>query len=109
MITARADQDVVVVDSGKHMFENYGELDNSLYFETHGVVPDDTTFHCASIDGGRYFRDEIREVDVMIWLGMLPPSGVANIAMKEYVPDVCVREDGSVHDLHTVEFLLQVC
>ena len=54
-ITARADQDVVVVDSGKHMFENYGELDNSLYFETHGVVPDDNTFHCASIDGGRYF------------------------------------------------------
>jgi len=44
---------------------------------------------------------------LMIELRLLPPSvaGGAGTDMSEYMPDVCVRGDGSVDDAFTVEFL----
>jgi len=102
-ITVRADRDVY---SGQQIFEDYGDLDNSLYLEAHGFVPDYNPFHCASIDGGKYLFDEIREaglVDIMIRMGMLPPSDGTN--MREYVPDLCIKQDGSVDNLHAIKYL----
>jgi hypothetical protein len=102
-ITVRADRDVV---AGQQIFEDYGDLDNSLFLEAHGFVPDENPFHCASIGDGRYLLDEIQLaglMDAMIRLGMMPSSGGTN--MMEYVPLLCVREDGRVDDLRTVKFL----
>ena len=45
-ITVRADRDVI---AGHQIFEDYGDVDNSLYLEAFGFVPHYNPFHFASI------------------------------------------------------------
>jgi hypothetical protein len=102
-ITVRADRDVNI---GEQIFEDYGDLDNSLYLEAHGFVPDVNPFHCATIEGKHYLfhstRGQVDEkvlVRVMNELGLLPSSlngGIDHDAVHDYIPDFCIKKDGSV-------------
>ena len=45
-ITVRADRRF---RPNEQIFEDYGDVDNSLYLEAHGFVPDENPHHCAMI------------------------------------------------------------
>ena len=102
-ITVRADRNVL---GGQQIFEDYGDLDNSLYLEAFGFVPDENPFHCANIIGKHLPQpSELASkglAKTMIRLGMLPPS---RDAWNSYVPDLCARVDGSVDDNNAVRYL----
>lgn len=97
-ITVRAGRDVI---AGHQIFEDYGDLDNSLYLEAFGFVPHHNPFHCASIPA-KYLPTPHELASkgaglgkIMVRLGIVPPSPNA---WDMYVPDICVKADGSVDD-----------
>ncbi|GFH49757.1 hypothetical protein CTEN210_06233 [Chaetoceros tenuissimus] len=101
-IIVRADRDVY---SGEQIFEDYGDLDNSLYLEAHGFVPEDNPFHCASISAEKFLADlfdfgDSRLIDTMVLLKLLPDNALdySTNELKSFLPDVCVRADGSIDD-----------
>ena len=108
-IIVRADRDVY---SGEQIFEDYGDLDNSLYLEAHGFVPEDNPFHCASISAEKYLTDffdfgDSRLIDAMVLLKLLPDNALdyTTNELKDFLPDVCVRADGSIEDDFTNKVL----
>lgn len=100
-ITVRADRKVA--NAGEQIFEAYGNLDNSLFLESFGFVPDENPFHCAAIPSStdlpvlferteavlrrnKGFSDQNREVLQAVF------------AHKGFgvIPDVCVLADGTL-------------
>ena len=101
-ITVRADRHVKF---GHQIFEDYGELDNSLYLEAHGFVPEENPYHCATIQG-QYLpstgnlSDSL--IQILIRLRVLPQSASTGTGRQLHnvspPPSICVREDGSILD-----------
>ena len=101
-ITVRADR---LVKFGHQIFEDYGELDNSLYLEAHGFVPEENPYHCATIQG-QYLpsignlSDSL--IQILIRLRVLPQSTSTGTGRQFHnvspPPSICVREDGSILD-----------
>ena len=91
-ITVRADRNV---QFGHQIFEDYGELDNSLYLEAHGFVPNVNPYHCATLQG-QYLPSPMNLsdslVEILIRLRILPQGNVS------FLPSICVRHDGSIID-----------
>jgi len=100
-ITVRADRKVA--NAGEQIFEAYGNLDNSLFLESFGFVPDENPFHCAAIPSStdlpalferteavlrrnKGFSDQNREV----------LQAVFNRKGFGVIPDICVLADGTL-------------
>lgn len=102
-ITVFADRDV---KRGNQIFEEYGDVDNSLFLEVFGFVPDHNPSHCAMIEIKHF-----PEVD------KVPRSNLMNIAVRlqllqapndiqaPSIPHPCVTEDGKVTDERIMAFL----
>jgi len=115
-ITVRADRDVSV---GEQIFEDYGDLDNSLYLEAHGFVPDVNPFHCATIEGRQYMfnrttsgnldETEKKLIHVMHELGLLRSSLKGDFhyddGVYDLIPDFCIKQDGSIDNNDALKML----
>jgi hypothetical protein len=100
-ITVRADRNVL---HGDQIFEDYGDIDNSLYLEAHGFVPNDNPFHCAMIPASlvptpKDLPGVLR--NAMIALRLLP-----NEKSELYPPPmICILDDGSVTENRAEAYL----
>lgn len=101
-ITVRADRDVLY---GNQIFEDYGDVDNSLYLEAHGFVPDENPFHCAVIPSNLIpsMKDVSNELQrAMVALRIMPERN--NIPP----PSVCIFDDGLISDNRAEAYLTLV-
>jgi len=80
-ITVSADREVS--GAGEQVFEAYGTLDNSLYLEAFGFVPEDNADHCAMIQ-----TEFVPNYDEALKL-------FKQLGFSE-TPDVCLFSDGGV-------------
>jgi len=91
----------------EQIFEDYGDVDNSLYLEAHGFVPEENPHHCAMISSQylpvdpHVFSDELWNVFVM--LDIVPPLSTSDHNL--YIPAVCVRSDRTLNDDGAVAYL----
>ena len=101
-ITVRADRNV---RPGQQILEDYGDIDNSLYLEAHGFVPDENPFHCAVVPPNLMPSPQDLPKglkDVLVALKVLPDD------QQMYPPPtVCVLGDGSLSD-HKAEFYVKI-
>lgn len=100
-ITVRSDRDVLY---GKQIFEDYGDIDNSLYLEAHGFVPNENPFHCAMIPVKLIPSPKdvsITSRKAMVALKLLPEE-----KSELYPPpSISLLDDGSILDKRAEAYL----
>ncbi len=93
-ISVRADRDILY---GEQIFEDYGDIDNSLYLEAHGFVPNENPFHCAMVSSK--LIPSPKDIPIilrkaLVALKILPEKDSELIPP----PSVCILDDGSILD-----------
>ncbi len=100
-ITVRADRNVI---SGEQIFEDYGDIDNSLYLEAHGFVPHENPFHCAVIPTKYIVSPKdlpVTILNAMIALHILPEKN----SELYPPPTICILDDGSISERNSEAYL----
>lgn len=99
-ITVRADRQVKIEGQ---IFEDYGDVDNSLFLEAHGFVPDYNPSHCAMLTLPSILPDETRTS--LQNLNIIRTDSEGNAI---FVPDACVYADGHINDQRANAFFAVV-
>lgn len=100
-ITVRADRNV---HFGQQIFEDYGDIDNSLYLEAHGFIPDENPFHCAMIPMA--LVPDPRQLSIMTQKALVSLKLLPEVNGGEsHLPSVCILDDGSISDSRANAYL----
>jgi len=99
-ITVRADRNVM---PGDQIFEDYGDIDNSLYLEAHGFVPNENPFHCAMIP--TRFVPSPQQMPNLLLNAMISLKLLPGDERYMYTPNICILEDGSLSDSRAEAYL----
>jgi hypothetical protein len=107
-IVVKADRMIIQQhDSQQQIFEEYGQLDNSLYLVAHGFVPHQNPHHCVVIPAGGLllYNDDSRDpivlaVTGMVLMELLLLGNDDNSDSSKLLPfdNVCVNRKGVIQN-----------
>lgn len=93
-ITVFADRNVLY---GEQIFEDYGDIDNSLYLEAHGFVPNENPFHCAMVSSK--LIPSPKDIPMILRKALVALKILPEKDSELYPPpSVCILDDGSISD-----------
>jgi len=98
-ITVRADR---IVQSGNQIFEDYGNVDNTLFLDAHGFVPYSNPSHCSAIPIKFFPHFNLLSKtakEVLLQLRIISDENAPSM-------DVCVSSDGTISDKRAEAYCL---